>query len=1013
MTGREDQALTDVKTARDLRATFLRFFEDRGHLLLPSASLIPAADPTLLLTNAGMAPFKAYFSGELEPPRTRIATCQKSFRTTDIEEVGDATHMTLFEMLGNFSFGDYFKEESCEWGLELMTDALGFEAERLYVTIFENDDEAEQIWLDLGVPASRIYRFDASDNWWGPAGTEGPCGPCSEIHLYRGDMSAIPPDGDPALGTTWGPNIHDDFIELYNLVFTQYYRDLEGNDTPLPKNNIDTGMGLERTICAIQGVESPYETDVFLPIVKRVEELSGCSMGQGGEVQRAIRVVAEHARSASFLIGDGVVPGNTGRGYVLRRLIRRGMLFGRSIELESPVLADVADVVADTLGETYPELKNNFPFIKRTLEFEENNFARTLEFGTAVLESMIEARTPPKEHPLHQIQRIVREFGGSDVRSDREHQLRKIEELVTDLDAIDISSNRDSFESSVSSMQDAALKGRMAALTSFESRRTDFREALRDAERLRRRTDELAIAEEGINNWSREITGREAFLLYDTYGFPLEVTTELLAERDMVVDQAGFDAEMERQRERARAASAGFGGDSEQRRVYEQLGVDHTEFLGYEATVAESEVIGMIKDGALIDSASGGDEVEVVLRKTPFYAEKGGQIGDTGRLTSDAAAVTVTDTQNPYAHLAVHYARIDGGTLNVGDAVTAEVDFKRREQIRRNHTATHLLHAALREIIGPHVRQSGSLVAPDRLRFDFTHMSPLTKNEIREVQDRVNEKIRANSDVHIQHTTYSKAIDDGALAFFGDTYDNEVRTVRIDHPWSFELCGGTHMDHTGGIGAFMITSESGIGAGVRRMEALTGIGAEQAIEEYSDVLNSLSASLSTPVDQLVNRTQSLLDEVDNYRDRVAALEDQLLAASLGGGTSDPSGQEFTVKCGDIDAPVEVRRIPASNAAALRRASDSMRDQMGTGIAVLGAEFDGRPLMMVMVTKDLVGRGMHAGNIVRRLGEIMGGGGGGGPHLAQAGGRDPSKLDDAFAAAREVIEEAANSPGDSK
>ena len=470
---------------------------------------------------------------------------------------------------------------------------------------------------------------------------------------------------------------------------------------------------------------------------------------------------------------------------------------------------------------------------------------------------------------------------------------------------------------------------------------------------------------------------------------------------------------MERQRERARAASAGFGGDAEQRRVYEQLGVDFTEFLGYEGTAAESVVIGMIKDGNLVDSASEGEDVEVVLRKSPFYAEKGGQIGDTGRLSTDSADVTVTDTQNPYAHLTVHYAHIDGGTLNVGDTVNASVDYERREQIRRNHTATHLLHAALREIIGPHVRQSGSLVAPDRLRFDFTHMSPLTKDEIRAIQDRVNEKIRANRDVHIHNTTYSKAIDDGALAFFGDTYDNEVRTVRIDHPWSFELCGGTHMDHTGGIGAFMITSESGIGAGVRRMEALTGIGAERAISEFSDVLNSLSASLSTPVDQLVSRTQTLLDEVDNYRQRIAALEDELMTASLGGGSSDPSGQQFTVKCGDIDAPVEVRRIPASNSAALRRASDSMRDQMGTGIAVLGAEFDGRPLMMVMVTRDLVEKGMHAGNIVRRLGQIMGGGGGGGPHLAQAGGRDPAKLDDAFAAAREVIEEAANSPGDSK
>ena len=986
----EAQEQTHVITAQDLRETFLRFFEDRGHLRMPSASLIPAADPTLLLTNAGMAPFKAYFSGELEPPRKRITTVQKSFRTTDIEEVGDATHMTLFEMLGNFSFGDYFKEEACEWGLELMTDALGFDPERLYITIYEDDDAAEQIWLKLGVPAGRIYRFGASENWWGPAGTEGPCGPCSEIHLYRGDMAAVPSDDDPALGTTWGPNIHDDFIELYNLVFTQYYRDLDGNDIPLPKNNIDTGMGLERTICAIQGVDSPYESDVFLPIVKRVEELSGCSMGQGGEVQKAIRVVAEHARSASFLIGDGVVPGNTGRGYVLRRLIRRGMLFGRSLELESPVLAVVADIVAETLGDTYPELKSNFPFIKRTLEFEENNFARTLEFGTSVLGGMIRYRVDNAEKVARLIDALERESDTADSHADL------------------FSTGSDS-----RSREDAASTGIRAATEAAKSGIAGFRNAIDDAGGPGKQSSEVATARESLMNWSREITGREAFLLYDTYGFPLEVTTELLTERNMAVDQNGFNAEMDRQRERARAASAGFSGDAEQRRIYEQLGVDYTEFLGYEGTTAESVVIGMIKGGVLVHSASMGEDVEVVLRETPFYAEKGGQIGDTGRITSANADITVNDTQSPYARLAVHHAHINEGELRVGDTVTAAVDYERREQIRRNHTATHLLHAALREIVGLHVRQSGSLVAPDRLRFDFTHMSPLSKAEIRAVQDRVNEKIRANADVHIHHTTYSKAIDDGALAFFGDTYDNEVRTVRIDHPWSFELCGGTHMDHTGGIGAFMITSESGIGAGVRRMEALTGIGAEEAISEVSDVLDSLSASLSAPVDQLVNRTQTLLDEVDNYRKRVAALEDEILAASLGDRSTDSSGQQFTVACDNIDVPVEVRRIPASNSAALRRASDSMRTHMGTGIAVLGAVFDDRPLIMVMVTKDLVGKGLHAGQIVRQLGRIMGGGGGGGPHLAQAGGRDSSKLDDAFAAARGVIEEAANSSGEPK
>ncbi len=924
-----------VKTSSELRETFLEFFQQRGHLRLPSASLIPAADPTLLLTNAGMAPFKAYFSGELEPPCPRITTVQKSFRTTDIEEVGDATHLTLFEMLGNFSFGNYFKEESCQWGLELMTDALGFEPDRIYITIFENDDEAEKVWLDLGIPAERIFRFGASENWWGPAGSEGPCGPCSELHLYRGKMADVPPPDAPEHGTTWGPNLHDDFIELYNLVFTQFYRGLDGADTPLPKNNIDTGMGLERTITAIQNVSTPYESDLFLPIVARVEEMSGHSMGEGGEVRRAIRVVTEHARSASFLIGDGVVPGNTGRGYVLRRVIRRGMLFGRELGLEAPALAEVSDVVADTLGDVYPELKSNFPFIKRTLELEETNFARTLEFGATVLGGMIKRRA-----------------GATHAKAPAGHE----------------------------------------------------------AEAIGLRAASDAAQNQAETVWPTEISGAEAFLLYDTYGFPVEVTRELLADREMTLDERGFDEEMERQRVRARAASAGFGGDAELRRVYERLGIDYTEFLGYTATTADSIVLGIIKNGELADSLPAGDSAEIVLRETPFYAEKGGQIGDTGRITSDDANASVTNAYSPYARLTVHSARVDDGELKVGDTVRAEVDAHRREQIRRNHTATHLLHAALREIIGAHVRQAGSLVAPDRLRFDFTHMSPLGREEIRALQDRVNEKIRDNAQVHVHHTTYSKAIEEGALAFFGDTYDNEVRTVGIDHPWSYELCGGTHMSRTGGIGVFVITSESGIGAGVRRLEALTGLGAENAIADGFGVLDRLSATLNTPVGELETRTSGLLEEIDTYRRRVADLEDQLVSASLGGGNGAQSESQFKVALENDEFPVEVRRIPASNSDALRRAADRMRQQMGTGVAILGTTFNNRCLVMAMVTSDLVQRGINAGSIVKRLGKTMGGGGGGGPHLAQAGGRDQSKLDEALASAREVIEDAARSAG---
>ncbi|MEX0762500.1 MAG: alanine--tRNA ligase [Dehalococcoidia bacterium] len=958
-------------TADELRETFLRFFEERGHLRMPSASLIPAGDPTLLLTNSGMAQFKAYFAGEVQPPHGRVTTVQKCFRTTDIEEVGDATHLTLFEMLGNFSFGDYFKKEACAWALELMQDVLHFEPERLYFTIYEDDDEAEQIWLSLGIPPERIYRFGDEDNWWGPAGDEGPCGPSSEINYYRGDLAKVPGIDDPVRKSSWGPNLHSDFVELYNLVFTQFYHHSDGRRTVLPNKNIDTGMGLERTVAALQGVANVYETDIFRPLIAKAEAISGKKWGDSPEINRALSVVAEHSRSASFLIGDGVVPGNTGRGYVLRRLVRRGMLFGRSLGLNSPFLSDMSRTVTDVMGHAYPELVNNGPFIREVLEQEEESFSRTLEFGSMVLEGMTDYRANYRES-LDAIAAAV----DPSVADNPRHLLEVHGFTYPHGDEAHAIGRRAAADALADLVKDAATGAR----------------------------DDMG----SLRRWADEISGREAFLLYDTYGFPFEVTRELLEEKSLKVDQDEFSREMDAQRARGRAAGAKFGGDSSQRRVYEEIGIDETKFLGYETTTADSVVDGLIKAGRVVESASEGDEVEIILRETPFYAERGGQIGDAGVIRSKDSLVEVINTRSPYGHVNAHYGTVRQGQIKIGDAVTAEVDAERRERIRRNHTATHLVHAALREIVGTHVRQAGSLVAPDRLRFDFTHMSPLTPEQIKAVQDRVNEKIRENVGVQVHWTTYGEAIEEGALAFFGDKYENEVRTIKIDAPWSYELCGGTHMDRTGGIGTFVIVSETGIGSGMRRLEAITGKGTEEAIWERFGTVDRLSSTLRAPLPDLETRTKTVLTELDGMRRKVADLEEKLLQASLGGGDTGES-QSFSVEVDGTNAPVQVNRVPATTADALRRTGDHLRNRIGSGILVLGSVIEERPVVVVMVTQDLTKKGFHAGNIAKGLASIMGGGGGGRPDVAQAGGRDAAKLDEALASVGKVIEGIVGAP----
>ncbi|MFW6174751.1 MAG: alanine--tRNA ligase, partial [Chloroflexota bacterium] len=821
------------------------------------------------------------------------------------------------------------------------------------------------VWLDLGVPPERIYRFGDEDNWWGPAGDEGPCGPCSELHYYNGPMEAVPAPGSPS-PEGWGPNVHEDFVEIYNLVFTQFYHHLDGSRTTLKNKNIDTGMGLERAAAVLQQVPDVYETDLFRPLIDRAAELARVGYGEDTTTDRAVRVVAEHARSASFLIGDGVVPGNTGRGYVLRRLIRRAMRFGLSLGLESPFLGEIAEVAVRQMGDAYPELRDNRPFIRRVLELEEERFAQTLETGSRMLESLIESRPA--------IMELV-----SGLRS-KEPSPFHGESLATAVDSA------------------------RAELAPYKSREggdiAELLENLLEAEAARPgatvESVEHAWNEFLDADWNRVITGYEASYLYDTYGFPLEVTSEIAREHGFEVDEASFEQQMELQRERGRASGAAFGGDAASRRVYESLGVDDTPFLGYETLETDTVALALIKNREQVDAVSQGEELEVVLRETPFYAEKGGQVGDTGWITGPEGQLEVLDTQNPYGSVYVHRARVIEGKVEAGQAVHAQVDGERRERIRRNHTATHLLHSALREVLGTHVRQTGSVVAPDRLRFDFTHVSSLTPEEIRQVQDVVNDKIRRNIPVEVHHTTYRQAIEEGALAFFGDTYSNRVRTIKIDFPWSYELCGGTHMDWTGGIGAFVIVSEYSIGSGMRRIEALTGKGAEEFIWNRFRMLDELAEKARVPVGDLGSRVESQMKELEEARRTITRLEREAL---MGNGQS-RSIHELVQDVDGVKVLVDVKN--GANQKALREVGDRLRDQLGSGIVVLGSVVEDRPTIIVMVTKDLVAQGYNAGDIVNEIASRMDGRGGGRPDMAQAGGRDASKMDDAVAAVPEII-----------
>jgi len=865
-----------VKTS-EIREAYLSFFEERGHLRVPSSSLIPAPEDTsTLLTIAGMQPFKPYFRGDEDPPRNRLASCQKVFRTPDIDEVGNTLrHLTFFEMLGNWSFGDYFKDQSIAWGLELSIDVFGLDRDRIWATVFGGDDElglgpdeeSIEIWKRRGIPEERIVFLPRSENFW-QAGETGPCGPCSEMYYDRGREFGGP-DERPGDDT-------DRFLEYWNHVFMSYELHEDGSLTKLPANNVDTGMGLERMSVVLQDVESVFQTDAFQPLIDLAEEMSGRAYGSDHATTRAMRIIADHSRGMTFLIADGVVPSNEDRGYVLRRVMRRAIQQGRVLGLESPWLGRFAERTIEMTGDAYPELVAERRTIMRWVGDEETAFGRTLDRGTQLLDQLI------------------------------------------------------------------------------------------------------AEAERQGTSW---IDAEDAFRLHDTYGFPYDLTKELLAGEGLSVDDAGFEALMEKQRIRARTGAEPAIRDRHEAVISFAQTAPPSDFVGYETLAAETAV-------AAVDSPL------MKLEESPFYPEGGGQVSDSGSVSWDGQAARVADV---YRLGDDQVIRLDdaGPAPDAGSRVHAEVDHESRHATMRNHTATHLLHAALRERLGSHVRQAGSAVRPDKLRFDFTHGAALVPEEVRDIEDRVNDWIKASRQVRALHMTRSEAEALGAMALFGEKYGDWVRVIEVDEV-SRELCGGTHVTNTAEIGIFAIASEGSSAANVRRVEAITGPAAIDWFRERSEALTQAGAILGSPRDPLraakraVERLRELERRADEAERRSAGEDAEELvsvAAEIGG------------------IKVVTAQRDGVDQRALLNLADRVKAKLGEGAVVLGGANDGRAALVASFTGGAVERGLSAAEIVRGAAEVMGGGGGGRDDVAQAGGRDPDRLDDALAAAREAIERA--------
>ncbi len=878
----------------EIRRRFVTYFERQGHLALPSASLIPHDDPSVLFTSAGMQQFAPYFVGAAAPPAPRLVTVQRCVRTDDIEEVGDDTHHTLFEMLGNFSFGDYFKREAIAFAYEFVTKELGLPVDRLWAAIFEGedgiprDDEAEHYWQAVGIPAARIRAYDRSENWWDLA-TGGPCGPCSEIHLDRGAEAGCGLPLDEC-----GPNHCGRFVEIWNLVFNQYNKGADGTLTPLERTGIDTGAGFERVVALLQDKPSAYETDLFAPLIAAAVVQTGVAYGEAPDTDLSLRIIAEHLRAATFLVADGALPASEGRGYVVRRLIRRAVRHSRLIGSEAPITGPVVAATLERMAEHYPHLEQRRALIERAAADEEAQFARTLDAGTQLLEAEV-----------------------------------------------------------------AALKARGGTT----------------------------------------LPGDTAFRLYDTFGFPLPLTEEIAAGQGVEVDTDGFEQRMASQRERSRAAQ-----QFEQWRGVTLPAVEVT-FEGYAGTEVDSaEVlwIGPVASPGGADTALEGDEpitvaesgtaAMIVLDRTPFYAEGGGQVADSGTITGPHGRFTVQDVQRPAGEVIVHIGEVAEGRLAVGERVSAHVDREKRAATARHHSATHLLHAALQAVLGEHVQQSGSLVAPERLRFDFSHRGPLGPDEQREIERRVNAAIRANLPVEPTVMPLQAALASGALALFDERYGEQARVVRIGD-LSRELCGGTHVARTGDLGSFMLTAEGSIGSGLRRVEAVTGAAAESLAADTRATLETLSHTLGVPAAEVVGRVEQLQAELTETRRQLAAASRQSDQSTLA------SVLQEAVAVNGIH--VLATEVAVADMRALRETGDWLRDHLpGPAVLMLGTTQPKRPQLLVTVPRALVNDGLDAGALLREVAAAMGAKGGGRPDMAQGGGGNPALLAAALAQGRE-------------
>ncbi len=871
-------------TGNEIRRKFLDYFEKHNHQIVRSSSLVPSDDPTLLFVNAGMVQFKRAFLGEEKRGYVRATTSQKCVRAggkhNDLENVGyTARHHTFFEMLGNFSFGDYFKEKAIDFGWDLLTNGYGLPEDKLWVSIYLDDDEAHNLWnRNIGVPENRILRFGEADNFWA-MGDTGPCGPCSEIHMDRGEeFGCGKPDCKVGCDC-------DRFLEIWNLVFMQFDRDVSGKLTPLPKPSIDTGLGLERLVSIIQDVPTNYDIDLILPVMNKVEDLSEKRIGESREADVAMKVIADHSRAAAFLIGDGVLPSNEGRGYVLRRIMRRAIRYGRNIGLTRPFLHETARVVFDIMKPEYPDLLEASAFITNVIKNEEMRFSETLDHGLKILND-----------------------GLADLRA----------------------------------------KGQT------------------------------------------RVSGDLIFKLYDTFGFPVDIIQDVVRDEELSLDMEGFDQYMAAQRERSRSVAA-FAEISNAYKNLSAAGI-MPEFVGYDKISCESKVLLLVEDGRETQKASAGQTVEVVAEVTPFYGEAGGQAGDTGKITGDDLDMEISDTIKDPTGLIIHRGNIVSGSVEKGETVTLAVDKSRRDATKCNHTATHILHFALRNILGDHVKQAGSLVAQDRLRFDFTHFSKTDPETLDKIETLVNQEIRKNTPVRIVEMDAEEAFKTDATALFEEKYGDRVRIVSLGD-FSKELCGGTHTDMTGNIGFFKITGESSVASGIRRIEALTGAAAVEYIQKDLKIIHDSARLLKENPETVPERIKKILSVQKSLEKEVEQLKAKIAMRSADWTDEDIKSIN--------DIKVLSKKVTVGTAAELRDLADRFKEKIKTGIIVLGSSADSKALLIVVVTKDLTDR-FHAGKIVNEVASVVGGGGGGRPDMAQAGGTRPENLDQALEKVYEVV-----------